>query len=207
MSIESEKNFINELKFDVLKDKIKLFFLNNFIKIVVVIVLVALVIFSIIFVNFYRDNKLENYNNKIYEALNSNNKTENLEKIYNDSSTPRISKTIAGFNLVDLYTDDDKKETILKEIYEGEKDLFFKYYSALAIFTIEINKNNLNNDYLNQLIKFLEKEENPLIDLFLEQKALYLIKMDKKEEADRILNSILNSGEDENLKNRAKMYL
>ena len=207
MSIESEKNFINELKFDVLKDKIKLFFLNNFIKIVVVVVLIALVIFSIIFVNFYRDNKLENYNNKIYEALNSNNKIENLEKIYNDSSTPRISKTIAGFNLVDLYTDDDKKETILKEIYEGEKDLFFKYYSALAIFTIEINKNNLNNDYLNQLMKFLEKEENPLRDLFLEQKALYLIKIDKKEEADKILNSILNSSEDENLKNRVKMYL
>ena len=207
MSIESEKNFINELKFDGLKDKIKLFFLNNFIKIVVVVVLIALVIFSIIFVNFYRDNKLENYNNKIYEALNSNNKIENLEKIYNDSSTPRISKTIAGFNLVDLYTDDDKKETILKEIYEGEKDLFFKYYSALAIFTIEINKNNLNNDYLNQLMKFLEKEENPLRDLFLEQKALYLIKIDKKEEADKILNSILNSSEDENLKNRVKMYL
>lgn len=207
MSIESEKNFINELKFDVLKDKIKLFFLNNFIKIVVAVVLVALVIFSIIFVNFYRDNKLENYNNKIYEALNSNNKIENLEKVYNDNSTPRISKTIAGFNLIDLYTDNNKKETILKEIYEDEKDLFFKYYSALAIFTIEINKNNLDDDYLNQLMGFLEKEENPLKDLFLEQKALYLIKTDKKGEADKILNNILNSSEDENLKNRVKMYL
>ena len=207
MSIESEKNFINELKFDVLKDKVKVFFLDNVVKIVVILIILSIIVFSAVFINFYKENKLEKYNNKIYEALVSNNKILDLEKVYKDDSIPRVSKTIAGFNLVDLYTDYTQKEIVLKEIYENERDIFFRYYAALAIFTIEINKDSIDTDYLDSLIEFLEQDKNPLINLFLEQKALYLMKINKQEEANKILNNLLNSNEDEDFKARIRMYL
>ena len=63
MSIESEKNFINELKFDVLKDKAKVFFLDNVIKIVVILIILSIIDFSEVFINFYQENNLEKYNN------------------------------------------------------------------------------------------------------------------------------------------------
>lgn len=206
MSIESN-NFINELKYDVLKDKIKLFLFRNINKIIVIFILLFIVIFSSLFISLYRKNKLSEYNEKIYYALNGNNKITDLEKIYNNKSTPRISKTFAGFSLIDLYNNIENKENILKEIYKNEKDLFFKNYAGISILSMEINKDNYNKEYIESLIKELENKKNPLIDLFLEQKALYLVKENKKEEARQIFTNLLLSNESEDFKNRINIYL
>ena len=206
MSIESN-NFVNELKYDVFKDKIKLFIFKHINKIIIISVLVLVVIFGSLFITLYKNNKLSSYNEKIYYALNGANKIQDLEKLYNDNSIPRISKTFVGFTLVDLYNDNNKKEDILKDIYKNEKDLFFKNYAGMAILSIEINKNNYNKEYIESLIKELDNKKNPLINLFLEQKALYLVKENKKEEARQIFTSLLLSDESSNFKNRINIYL
>ena len=206
MSIESN-NFINELKYDILKDKIKLFLFRNINKIIVLFILIFIIIFSTLFINLYKNNKLSKYNEKIYYALNGNNKIQDLEKLYNDNSIPRISKTFAGFSLIDLYTNDKNKEEILKEIYKNEKDLFFKNYAGISILSMEINKNNYNKEYIESLIIELDKKDNPLINLFLEQKALYLVKENKKEEAKKIFINLLLTNENEYFKNRINIYL
>ena len=206
MSIESN-NFINELKYDVLKDKIKLFLFRNINKIIILSILILVFIFGSLFITLYKNNKLSNYNEKIYYALNGNNKIQDLEKLYNDNSIPRISKTFAGFSLVDLYSNIENKENILKEIYENEKDLFFKNYAGISILSMEINKNNYNKEYIESLIIELDKKDNPLINLFLEQKALYLVKENKKEEAKKIFINLLLANENEYFKNRINIYL
>ena len=206
MSIESN-NFINELKYDVLKDKIKLFLFRNINKIIILSILILVFIFGSLFITLYKNNKLSNYNEKIYYTLNGNNKIQDLEKLYNDNSIPRISKTFAGFSLVDLYSNIENKENILKEIYENEKDLFFKNYAGISILSMEINKNNYNKEYIESLIIELDKKDNPLINLFLEQKALYLVKENKKEEAKKIFINLLLANENEYFKNRINIYL
>ena len=206
MSIESN-NFINELRYDVFKDKVKLFIFKHINKIIILSILILIFIFGSLFVTLYKNNKLSKYNERIYYALNGNNKIQDLEKLYNDNSIPRISKTFAGFSLIDLYDNNDKKEDILKEIYKNEKDLFFKNYAGIAILTIEINKNNYNKEYIESLIKELDNKKNPLINLFLEQKALYLVKENKKEEAKQIFGNLLLSNESEDFKNRINIYL
>lgn len=206
MSIESN-NFINELKYDVFKDKIKLFIFKHINKIIILSILILVFIFGSLFITLYKNNKLSNYNEKIYYALNGNNKIRDLEELYNDNSIPRISKTFVGFSLVDLYSNVESKENILKEIYENEKDLFFKNYAGISILSMEINKNNYNKEYIESLIKELENKKNPLIDLFLEQKALYLVKENKKEEARQIFTNLLLSNESEDFKNRINIYL
>ncbi len=206
MSIESN-NFINELKYDVFKDKIKLFIFKHINKIIILSILILVFIFGSLFITLYKNNKLSNYNEKIYYALNGNNKIRDLEELYNDNSIPRISKTFIGFSLVDLYSNVESKENILKEIYENEKDLFFKNYAGISILSMEINKDNYNKEYIESLIKELENKKNPLIDLFLEQKALYLVKENKKEEARQIFTNLLLSNESEDFKNRINIYL
>ena len=206
MSIESN-NFINELKYDVFKDKIKLFIFKHINKIIILSILILVFIFGSLFITLYKNNKLSNYNEKIYYALNGNNKIRDLEELYNDNSIPRISKTFAGFSLIDLYNNIENKENILKEIYKNEKDLFFKNYAGISILSMEINKDNYNKEYIESLIKELENKKNPLIDLFLEQKALYLVKENKKEEARQIFTNLLLSNESEDFKNRINIYL
>lgn len=206
MSIESN-NFINELKYDVFKDKIKLFIFKHINKIIILSILILVFIFGSLFITLYKNNKLSNYNEKIYYALNGNNKIRDLEELYNDNSIPRISKTFIGFSLVDLYSNIENKENILKEIYKNEKDLFFKNYAGISILSMEINKDNYNKEYIESLIKELENKKNPLIDLFLEQKALYLVKENKKEEARQIFTNLLLSNESEDFKNRINIYL
>lgn len=207
MSIESENNFINELKVDILKDKVKAFIFKYSTHLIVLVTIIFLFTLLFIFTSVYKNNKLENYNNKIYAAIDGDNKIEELEKIYNDKSAPRISKTFAALALVDLYTATDLKINVLEEIYENEKDLFFKYYAGLAMLSIEISQEEMDKDHIESLIKGLENKENPLKALSEEQKALYLIKIGKKEEANELLNKLLNSNESEEFKNRIKIYL
>lgn len=206
MSIESN-NFINELKYDVLKDKIKLFLFKHINKVILLFILILVFIFGSLFVNLYKNNKLSNYNEKIYYALNGENKIEELEKIYNDNSIPRISKTFAAFSLVDLYDNDDDKKNVLKEIYQNERDLFFKNYAGLILLTLEVSKKDYDKDYINLLITELDNKNNPLINLFLEQKGLFFVKENKKDEARQIFATLLLSNENEDFKNRINIYL
>ena len=100
MSTESENNFINELKFDVIKDKVKKF-LFTYLHVIISGAIVLLCVICIgIFVNFYKNNKIENYNEKIFLALNSNDVIEELEKIYYNKSIPVNVLEILGMDLL-----------------------------------------------------------------------------------------------------------
>ena len=196
MSTESEKNFINELKFDVIKDKVKKFLFIHLNTIISCAVILLCIIFISVFINFYKNNKIENYNEKIFLALNSNDIIEELEKIYNNKSTPRISKTFAGIKLIEELTDNEKIKDIYKEIFENEKDVFFKSYAGLNLITILINEENFDEKYINELFSILDNGKNPLQDLVLEQKVIFLIKQDNKNEAKTIVNNLLRRNAD-----------
>lgn len=191
MSIESENNFINELKFDVVRDRLKKFLFAYSQVIIGCIVALLCVVFIGVFVNFYKNNKVENYNEKIFLALNSDNIIEGLEKIYNKNSTPRISKTFAGLKLIEELIDNEKIKNIYKEIFENEKDVFFKNYAGLNLITMLINEENVDEKYINKLFDMMDNGKNPLQDLVLEQKVVLLIRQGHNDEAKTILNNLL----------------
>lgn len=208
MSTESENNFINELKFDVIKDKVKKF-LFTYLHVIISGAIVLLCVICIgIFVNFYKNNKIENYNEKIFLALNSNDVIKELEKIYNNKSIPRISKTFTGIKLIEELTDNEKIKDTYKEIFENEKDVFFKNYAGLNLITILINEENFDEKYINELFSILDSAKNPLQDLVLEQKVVFLIKQNNKGEAKTIINNLLRrNGDNTNFVNRLNKYI
>ena len=191
MSTESENNFITELKFDVLKDKVKKFVFTYLNIIIGCIVILLFTIFIGVFVNFYRNSKMENYNEKIFLALDGNNKIEELERIYNNKSTPRISKTFAGLKLVEELTDNIKIKNIYLEIFENEKEIFFKNYAGLNLLVMAINEENMDDKYITELFSELDNGKNPLQDVVLEQKIIFLVKQGNKGEAKTILNNLI----------------
>ena len=194
MSMESENIFINELKFDVQKDKVKKFILNNLNTIIIVSISIIVILLATLFINLYHNNKINNYNNKIYSAIISNNKISELEKIYNNKSTPRISKTFTAIKLIEEYNLKNNKEQIINlytEIFNNEKDIFFKNYAGLNLLIIKIDEKELEINYINNLFNKLEKENNPLYDMVLEQKAIFYLKQNKKDDAKTILNNLL----------------
>ena len=208
MSTESEKNFINELKFDVVRDSVKKFLFIHLNTIISCTVIVLCIIFIGVFTNFYKNNKMENYNEKIFLALNSNNIIEELEKIYNNKSTPRISKTFAGIKLIEELTDNEKIKNIYKEIFENEKDKFFKNYAGLNLITMLINEENFDEKYVNELFSILDNGKNPLQDLVLEQKVILLIKQTHNDEAKTIINNLLRrNGDNANTVERLNKYV
>lgn len=191
MSTESENNFINELKFDVLKDKVKKFVFTYLNIIIGCIVILLFTIFIGVFVNFYQNSKMENYNEKIFLALDGNNKIEELERIYNNKLTPRISKTFAGLKLVEELTDNIKIKNIYLEIFENEKEIFFKNYAGLNLLVMAINEENMDDKYITELFSELDNGKNPLQDVILEQKIIFLVKQGNKGEAKTILNNLI----------------
>lgn len=200
MSIESQNIFINELKFDVFKDKVKGFLIKNIKTIVAVFLFISVVFLFNIFIKLYQNNKIEDYNNKIYFAINSNNKVNELEEIYNDKSTPRISKTFSGLKLIEEHINNVDSYSKIIDIYvdilENEKDVFFKNYAGLNLLLLKINEEILDEKYINELFSKLDNANNPLQDMILEQKAVFLIKQDKKNEAKTILNNLLRKNLD-----------
>ena len=204
-------SIINELKLDFKKDKVKSFFMNNMGAITALVLFVFVLFFSIMFVNAYKNSKIKNYSGKIFLALNSVDKVGELEKIYGDDGAPRISKTFAGMKLVEEYKNSNnfsKVEDIYGEIFENEKEIFFKNYAGLNLLSMEINTDKMNIDKINKLFSKLENVKNPLYDMVLEQKIIFLMRQDKKDEAKTLVGGLLRKNSNsKNMQDRLNKYL
>lgn len=210
MSTQND-NFINELKYDAIKNSLKGFFTRN-IKKIVVLLLVLLAIFLTRFITKnHRRNKMLNYNSKIFESLASGEAIANLEKLYSDKNIPKISKTLAGLSLIKEYTknsENDKIAKIYEDILDNEDDIYLKYYSGLNLLILKLNGKNTDNTYLENLFSKLENEENPLLDMVKEQKVLFLIKNGSYDDAKKIIDGMLSNDKiSASFKDRIRMYL
>ena len=209
MSTQSD-NFINELKYDAIKNNIKDFLSGNIKKILILLLLILAIYLTRYIIVNHRKNKILNYNSKIFESLVSKESITELEKLYNDENIPRISKTLTGLNLINEYTKnlDNKNVTkIYEDILDNEDDIYLKYYSGLNLLILKLNDETIEDKYIQELFNRLENEENPLIDMVKEQKILFLIKNCNYDDTKKIINNIL-SNEDVNIsfKDRIKIY-
>lgn len=193
MSTETD-NFINELKFDVIKDGIKNFFYNNFKYILIIILFISSFFLVRFLAQSYKKNQLQIYNSLIFKSLASDKPAEELEKLYADTKSPSVSRTLTGINLIGQYTGNSQnRERIIQiynDIFDNEKDLYFKYYSGLNLLIFILNDKNISDEKIEELIIKLENEENPLLNLVQEQKILFFIKLKKYNEAKILLENL-----------------
>jgi|TARA_B100001093_G_C26721948_1_gene968224 hypothetical protein len=102
-----------------------------------------------------------------------------------------ISEKYITANIYLSNKDKDKSLSIYKEIISSKN----KFYSYLALNNIIENKLELNSEEILKLFKIVEsikidKEQKNLIKL---KKALYLIKISKIEEGNKLLKEIINN--------------
>ncbi len=206
--MSTESNFINELKYDIKKDNIKHFLIKNINSIIAIIFIILVVSIFYMSFNIYKLNRIQQYNDKIFKIIESENQKEELKKIYFNSKVPRISKTFAGLNLIAILDDNENEmvEKIYNDIFENEKELFFKYYAGLNLLVLKINLNRNTKD-IEDLIKLLENSKNPVLNLVLEQKALFLKNQGKDEESKKVFNELLKRDLDKNFADRINQYL
>lgn len=210
MSTETDI-FINELKFDAIKDGIKKFFYNNF-KYILIIILFLSSFFLVRFLsNSYRKNQLQTYNSLIFRSLVSDKPIEELEKLYKNNDIPSISKTLTGINLIGQYTgNSENKERIIQiynDIFDSEKDLYLKYYSGLNLLIFMLNDKTVSDKKIEELFSKLENEKNPLLNLVKEQKILFFIKLKKYTEAKNLLDNLsLNKNLNRYFKEKLNYY-
>lgn len=206
--MSTESNFINELKYDVKKDNIKQFFLKNIGPIITVVLTIFIISIFYMFIILQKTNKIQKYNTKIFEIMESENQEEELKKMFFDEKIPRISRTLAGFNLISILdnSEGDVIEKVYNDIFLNEKELFFKYYAGLNLLISKINLNKKDEEIEN-LLKLLENKQNPVLNLVLEQKALFLKSQGKVEEAKEILNKLLKENFSSNFTDRINQQL
>lgn len=206
--MSTESNFINELKYDVKKDNIKQFFLKNIGLMIAIILTVFIISIFYMFIILHKTNKIQKYNTKIFEIMESENQEEELKKMFFDEKIPRISRTLAGFNLISILDNNegDVIEKVYNDIFLNEKELFFKYYAGLNLLISKINLNKKDEEIEN-LLKLLENKQNPVLNLVLEQKALFLKSQGKVEEAKEILNKLLKENFSSNFTDRINQQL
>lgn len=206
--MSTDSNFINELKYDVKKDNIKQFLFKNVNTIITIISIIVLASIFYMFLTIYKSNKIQKYNDKIFKILESENQKEQLKKMYLDKKTPRISKTFIGLNLVTILDNDENEmvENIYNDIFKNEKELFLKYYAGLNLLVLKINLNK-NDKEIEDLLKLLENNKNPVLNLVLEQKALFLNNQGKEKESKKIFNELLKNNLDKNFTDRINQYL
>lgn len=205
--MSTESIFINELKFDVKKDNIKQFIFRNKNKIIFVILVIFITSICYISLNIYKTNKIEKYNKQLFKIMTSTEVEKELRDFYHNKSTPRLTKTFAGFNLINLLdVGDEEVKKIYVDIFENEKELFFKYYAGLNLLILKMN-NNEDSKEIENFINELSVKQNPLINLVLEEKALFLKIQGKNEEAKTLLRSLLNENLDEEFRERINQHL
>lgn len=204
---------IYEVLFD-LYEKFKKFFIKFYLLFVIIIVIIC----GYGIYTFNHSRKITNYNRQVLELINVNVNQLNkdyvdkmdyveLEKLYNSGEeADQINKTIIGLNLAQFYLKNNKVEearNIYKEIYEKEKDDFFKYLAGLNLISISSNEEDFAND-IRRLYNQLNVKDNVLLDLIHEQFALYLFEHGKKDEGKEVLNRIMNPSNE--MKKRLESY-
>ena len=209
MSTQND-NFINELKYDAIKDNVKGFLTKNVKRILILLLILLAVFLGRFIVKSHKKNKILNYNSKIFESLSSQEVIADLEKLYNDENIPRVSKTLTGLNLVKEYAkklENEKIAKIYEDILNNEGDTYLKYYSGLNLLILRLNDDNIDNTYLENLFSKLENEENPLLEMVKEQKILFLIKNGGYDDTRKIIDDLLSNDEvNSSFKNRIKIY-
>lgn len=205
--MSTESIFINELKFDAKKDIIKQFIYKNIAAIATIFFTILVLISIYLSVKLYKSNKIEKFNEKIFMALEAEKPENELKNIYENKNTPRISKTFAGLNLIaNLKEYNGEHEKIYNDIFENEKDLFFKYYAGLNLLILKI-ENKKSAEEIEKFIKVLEVDKNPLINFVLEQKALFLKEQNKNDEAKKILQDLLKKNLDNGFIKRINQHM
>jgi tetratricopeptide (TPR) repeat protein len=204
-------NFINELKFDELKENIKAF-MTKYYK---YLFIGMLAIFAYWGVNFslktLETNRIQSYNKRIFMGLSSDRPIEELEKIYEGKHTPSVSRTFSGLNLVGEYMkvqQYDRVVEIYEDIFNYEKDIYLRYYAGLNLLIAKLNEEQPDFEKIDRLFSRMENSENPLLSLVLEQKALFFLKQKKYAIASEIIGDILKRDEiDNNFRDRLSRYL
>lgn len=110
---------------------------------------------------------------------------------YNKSQNEKISEKFITAGIFLSSNDKSKANQIYKDIIQSEN----KFYSILSLNSILDNNLENNNSEVLQLFKTVEnskitKEQKNLIKF---KKALYLIKISKMNEGNKLLQEILNS--------------
>lgn len=173
------------------------------------LIVIVAIVFAILINSFYNNYKITSYNQKILDLvnkeidmLNQNSAEEfdyvKLKELYSDTNLPQTTKSFAGLNLAKYYKKNNKfteARGIYEEIYKNEKDLFIKDLSGLNLLSLYISDEYSENK-ISTLFNELNKAQNPLINLTIEQYSLYLLEKNNKEEAKEMFKLILK---DENL--------
>jgi hypothetical protein len=205
--VSAEVIFVNDLRLSVQKDNVKKFILNNIGTIVAVVLLVFITGIFCAFASFYRSNKIKEHNMEMYLISDLT----DLENLYNKKSIPQTSKTFVGLKLVSMYKKDgnnpDRITSVYEDIFKNEKDVFFKNYAGLNLLISKINQENYSAAEISELILVLENKENPLLNLVMEQKALFLMRENRKEDAKNILKDLAKKEIDIYLRERIDEYL
>lgn len=212
MSTKKESdNFMNELKIDAVKAEMKGFFARYGKLLLLLVSSVGLFFLIRIGIQRRKINRLIGYNSMIFRGLASKNPIAELTKLYNDRDIPNTSKTLVGLNLIAQYEQNnqniDSMAKIYEEIFRAEKDLYLRYYAGLNLLILKLNADESNAESVENLMGELDKEENPLRDLVMEQKVLLKIKTAKYEEANTLLNELLSRKDlNEYLRERLNNY-
>jgi hypothetical protein len=205
-------NFIGELKFDEARDNFWKF-LQRYRGIIGIILLLLLGCGGIFRLRkIYQRNKIRSYNERIFVNLASPNVVMELEKLYYQRGVPAISRKLAGLGLIGEYLRQqhyDKAGIIYGDIFNSEKDIYLKYYSGLNLLVLQLNEEKVNIAKVNALFDQLDNEHNPLRNLVLEQKVMFLLRQQKYKEALVITRKLLDkstSVEESSFRDRLKMY-
>jgi len=185
---------------------------------ILAILLVIFVIFSILF-SIINNNLEEKYSKIFHQALiaeeigDFENAKKNLLEIYSAKIAPSNIKSLAGFRYAGLLMLQGNKNEALK-IYEEIafnvfNDDFIQELSGLFAAKILVNDISQNSDEptKNKTLSFVKKvvKNNKFLKNYTnEQLAIFYIKIDKKQDARKILEEIIKSkNSSKSLKDRA----
>jgi tetratricopeptide (TPR) repeat protein len=209
--VNESDNFINELKFDELRENIWNF-LFKYYKPMILTTLAVLMCCGISFsLKMLERNRIRSYNERIFLGLSADDSVEKLEKIYNEKRIPHVSKTFSGLSLVGEYMKRQQYDRVIEiyeDIFSHEKDIYLRHYAGLNLLIAKLNEEKLDFNEIEQLFSRMENRENPLLSLVLEQKALFFIKRKEYALASEIINDTLkHDGIDNFLRERLNRYL
>jgi hypothetical protein len=155
--------------------------------------------------------RMEKYNEQMLLGVSLEKPAAELEKIYGDKSIPPISKTLTGLSLIGEYTKNHQYGKIIElceEIFNREVDVYLKYYAGLNLLIARLNEEKPDVDKISGLFSKMENDDNPLLNLVIEQKALFFVGRKKYDQAAEIIKNLLKkSSLDNSFIERLNKYL